>query len=522
MSGIFISYRRSDSQGEAGRVFDDLVQQFGEQTVFMDVSAIEAGRDFRKAIEEGVAKCSVLLVVIGTEWLQAKDEAGARRLSDPADFVRVETAAALKRDIPVIPVLVRGARMPLAEQLPEDLRELAYRNCIELTHARWKSDVRLLVEALRRLLADTSQPATSARSNEAVSEAQADAQKAAQSPKAQDASFVPIDPATLQRVSRQLALRIGPIANIVVSRTALRCESLEDLYLKVAQEIDSPGEREQFLRERAPLAPGPLSDATPVTAVPAPMPPTTSAASRLPAPPLNPSSSSPLSTPSSSPLSTPLSYSSNPSLNASSNASSSDDLPSNAALPATAMRSPHGRKYLLWAAGGVVVLLTILVLATRFAPSRRAGVSHTRQEPRRTAEVATVATATSPARSEGFPSSDKSGQSLGPTPLDRREPASPRRVRVPEDVSRKFLSSTVVPVYPVLARQARIQGMVILDADISREGTVDALKLVSGHPLLVPAALAAVKQWRYKPYLVNGKPVPVNTQIIVNFTLKGG
>ncbi len=515
MGGIFISYRRSDSQGEAGRVFDDLVQQFGEQTVFIDVSAIEAGRDFRKAIEEGVAKCGVLLVVIGTEWLQAKDEGGARRLGDPADFVRIETAAALKRDIPVIPVLVRGARMPSAEQLPEDLRELAYRNCIELTHARWKSDVRLLVEALRRLLADTSQPATSARSNEAVSEAQADAQKAAQSPKAQDASFVPIDPATLQRVSRQLALRIGPIANIVVSRTALHCESLEDLYLKVAQEIDSPGEREQFLRERDPLAPGPLSNATPVTAVPAPMPPTTSAASRLPAPPLNPSSSS-------SSSSTPLSYSSNPSLNASSNASSSDDLPSNAALPATAMRSPHGRKYLLWATGGVIVLLTILVLATRFAPSRRAGVSHTRQEPRRTAEVATVATATSPARSEGFPRTDKSGQSLGPPAPDRREPASPRRVRVPEDVSKKFLSSTVVPVYPVLARQARIQGMVILDADISRDGAVDALKLVSGHPLLVPAALEAVKQWRYKPYLVNGKPVPVNTQIIVNFTLKGG
>jgi protein TonB len=93
---------------------------------------------------------------------------------------------------------------------------------------------------------------------------------------------------------------------------------------------------------------------------------------------------------------------------------------------------------------------------------------------------------------------------------------------VPEDVSKKLLASTVVPVYPVLARQARIQGMVVLDADISRDGAIDALKLVSGHPLLVPAALEAVKQWRYRPYVVNGKPVPVNTQIIVNFTLKGG
>jgi hypothetical protein len=88
----------------------------------MDVSAIEAGRDFRKAIEEGVTKCGVLLVVMGPEWLNAKNETGARRLDDPADFVRIETASALRRDIPVIPVLVRGASMPTAEQLPEDLK----------------------------------------------------------------------------------------------------------------------------------------------------------------------------------------------------------------------------------------------------------------------------------------------------------------------------------------------------------------------------------------------------------------
>src|ERR1700683_5756407 len=117
----------------------------------MDVSAIEAGRDFRKAIEEGVTKCGVLLVVIGVEWLDAKDERGSRRLDDPSDFVRIETASALKRDIPVIPVLVRGAKMPTADRLPDDLKELAFRTCIELSHARWRSDVQLLIDALRRL-----------------------------------------------------------------------------------------------------------------------------------------------------------------------------------------------------------------------------------------------------------------------------------------------------------------------------------------------------------------------------------
>jgi TIR domain/PASTA domain len=145
---IFVSYRRTDTEGEAGRLFDDLVNHFGETSVFMDVAAIDIGRDFRKAIDESVAACGVLLVVIGKDWIDTKNEGGQRRLDDPSDFVRLETASALKRDIPVIPVLVQGAKMPHAEQLPEDLRELAYRNCVELTHARWPSDFQLLIKGL--------------------------------------------------------------------------------------------------------------------------------------------------------------------------------------------------------------------------------------------------------------------------------------------------------------------------------------------------------------------------------------
>jgi TIR domain len=152
MRAIFISYRRNDSEGEAGRLFDDLVGHFGEDSVFMDVSAIEAGRDFRKAIDESVATCGVLLAIIGNNWVAAKNDAGLRRLDDPADFVRLETAAALRRDIPVIPVLIRGAKMPRPEQLPDDLKDLAYRNGVELTHARWGSDIRLLIKALDTVL----------------------------------------------------------------------------------------------------------------------------------------------------------------------------------------------------------------------------------------------------------------------------------------------------------------------------------------------------------------------------------
>ena len=122
----------------------------------MDVAAIEPGRDFRKAIDQSVANCNALLAIIGLEWLETKDATGGRRLDDPNDFVRIELASALRRDIPVIPVLVRGAKMPRVEQLPEDLKELAYRNAVELTHPRWKSDVQVLIRALRPFMDEPS------------------------------------------------------------------------------------------------------------------------------------------------------------------------------------------------------------------------------------------------------------------------------------------------------------------------------------------------------------------------------
>src|SRR5262245_6151116 len=156
MRAVFISYRREDSEGQAGRWVDDLTKHFGENALFMDVAGIAAGRDFRRAIEEQVSSCGVLLAMIGKNWLDAKDESGRRRLDDPTDFVRLETASALKRDIPVVPVLVRGARMPRPEQLPDDVKDLTYRNGVELTHARWASDVQLLLRALRLLIPDLS------------------------------------------------------------------------------------------------------------------------------------------------------------------------------------------------------------------------------------------------------------------------------------------------------------------------------------------------------------------------------
>lgn len=210
----------------------------------MDVAAIEPGRDFRKAIDQSVASCSVLLAVIGRDWLEAKDEAGQRRLDDPNDFVRVELASALRRDIPVVPVLVRSAKMPRADQLPDDLKELAYRNAVELTYTRWKTDVQALVEALRPHLEANCASASAAST---AAQASPTNHPAESKPDAAPAGSE-IDPRILERIAKELAVFIGPIAELVVKRAAKRCASVEDLYSLVAKEIESERDRQRFLK----------------------------------------------------------------------------------------------------------------------------------------------------------------------------------------------------------------------------------------------------------------------------------
>lgn len=128
MSKILISYRREDSSDIAGRIYDRLTQQFGRQAVFKDVDSIPLGVDFRGYLDEQVAKCDVLLAVIGRDWLKVQDEKGKARLEDPKDFVRIEIESALRRKILVIPVLVRETPIPSVEELPEGIRDLSYRH----------------------------------------------------------------------------------------------------------------------------------------------------------------------------------------------------------------------------------------------------------------------------------------------------------------------------------------------------------------------------------------------------------
>jgi formylglycine-generating enzyme required for sulfatase activity len=150
MSKILISYRREDSADATGRIYDRLVQQFGRAAVFKDVDSIPLGINFRKHLDEQVAKCDVFLAIIGPDWMGCKAGEGKSRLDDPRDFVRIEIESALKRQIPVIPVLVRGATVPDPERLPSSLQELSDRNGIVVRHdPDFHRDMDRLIEHLR-------------------------------------------------------------------------------------------------------------------------------------------------------------------------------------------------------------------------------------------------------------------------------------------------------------------------------------------------------------------------------------
>ena len=148
-AGIFISYRRADASWPARWLAGQLGGQFGAGVVFQDVDSIQPGDDFAAEIEAAVGACSVLLALIGPHWLTAEGEAG-RQLDDPQDWVRLEIEAAIKRGVRVIPVLVDGARMPAADQLPPSLQGLARRQSMTLSPA--SLDISRLLSVLETAL----------------------------------------------------------------------------------------------------------------------------------------------------------------------------------------------------------------------------------------------------------------------------------------------------------------------------------------------------------------------------------
>ena len=175
---IFINYRRGDDPGYTQALFGKLEGTFAREQLFMDVDNIPAGMDFVRYLDEQVAACDVLLAVIGPHWLSAADEKGARRLEQPGDFVRIEVGSALRQDKRVIPVLVNNAQMPRAEELPEDLKPLARRHAVRITHERFKPDAEGLVRQVTAALDEAD--AARARLLDAARQATAEADRARQ------------------------------------------------------------------------------------------------------------------------------------------------------------------------------------------------------------------------------------------------------------------------------------------------------------------------------------------------------
>jgi hypothetical protein len=151
MSSIMISYRRDDSRDVTGRIYDRLVRSFGRKAVFKDVDSIQIGFDFRRKLNEILTQCDVFLAVIGQDWLKKRGSKGTSRLENPEDYVRIEIEAALKREIPVIPVLVSGVVIPSANKLPSSIKDLVFRHGVTVRpDPDFHGDMNRLIKNLKR------------------------------------------------------------------------------------------------------------------------------------------------------------------------------------------------------------------------------------------------------------------------------------------------------------------------------------------------------------------------------------
>ena len=156
---IFMSYRREETAYPAGWLFDRLASRYGRSQIFKDIDSIDLGDDFVEKITVAVGSCDVLLALIGNRWLTITDQNGQRRLDNPSDFVRLEIESALTRNIRVIPILIDGAQMPQAAELPASLAAIARRQALELSPSRFEADTQRLLRVLDRAITATQEQA---------------------------------------------------------------------------------------------------------------------------------------------------------------------------------------------------------------------------------------------------------------------------------------------------------------------------------------------------------------------------
>jgi TIR domain len=211
---IFLNYRREDTRGYAGRLYDRLSNRFGEDQIFRDVDAIPPGIDFLEHIDGVVDQCDLMLVLIGESWVSVKDARGRRRLEDPHDFVGLEITAALERNIPVIPVLIQGARMPTEEDLPERMQGLARRNAVEMSDSHWNYDWERLTRGIDQLI---SRPSPRDRAERPGNGADQPAQAASEPPAVSTSADATAErPATRRPMSLTLMVALVVVPLIVL------------------------------------------------------------------------------------------------------------------------------------------------------------------------------------------------------------------------------------------------------------------------------------------------------------------
>jgi len=210
---IFISYRRSDCQPQANAINDGLRHRLQPARVFMDIDSIPAGVDFAEHIREEIEMCDYVLVLIGDNWLSATDNEGRRRIDNPDDFVRLEIENAFTAaGVTVVPVLVEGAEMPRATDLPEGLQRLSRINAIELSDQRWSSDIERLANEIKRIEAHQQERANRAREQQEREAAEAATATAAAAVAAEEgAANLPepdgapeVETATIHRLRRSM------------------------------------------------------------------------------------------------------------------------------------------------------------------------------------------------------------------------------------------------------------------------------------------------------------------------------
>lgn len=269
---IFINYRHGDDPGFIQALVARLERSFSPEQLFIDIDNIEPGLDFTEVLADQVAKCDVVLAVIGKGWVDARDEENNRRLDSPKDFVRIEITSALQQKKRVIPVLVGGAPMPRENELPDALIPLTKRHAVRLTNERFRADTDGLIKALGRALEQAedlrkAEEEAAAQAQDIPEQQKAEVQGSDEQPLAAAEEHLPATEGTQEQVLNSEEMQVataGPTVKEPDYAEQMRSQSAQDVEKSEDVAAESPGTTE----DRAPQ-PTAIATAKPIKIAPA-------------------------------------------------------------------------------------------------------------------------------------------------------------------------------------------------------------------------------------------------------------